>query len=158
MKRILTTFVVVLVTTLAFTQMSMHHPRHFRMSHVDLNEYCVVDSLPLERITIYSPFDYEEGEEVIQLGTGEYLIEMPHKDKMVIRTNKERTKAIVVYNSYCFGRHKEFNIKETDKRLVLWYLDDDELYCGYAYDKSYKVCKYFESIDGSIFNIKFWRR
>jgi len=155
MKKILFSILLLFSISVCFAQ--MHHPKHFNMPHIDFNEYCVVDSLPLERITIYSPYDYN-GDEVIQLGNGEYLIEMPHKDKMIIRTNKERTKAIVLYNSYCFGRHKEFNIKENDKRFVLWYLDDNELYCGYTYDKKYKVCKYFESIDGSIFNLKFWGR
>ena len=116
--------------------------RHFRQ-YIDFSEYEVVDSLPLERIYIYSPFDYDS-DKVINAGEGNYLIEMPHKDKMVIRVNKNRTKAIVVYNSYCFGRHKEFNIKDDNKRLILWY-EDEDIYCGYIYDKFYKVCKYFEA-------------
>ena len=158
MKKLLITFLLTFFVSIGFAQRPMHHPKHFRMPHIDISQYEVVDSLPLEKITIYSPFDYQEGEDVIQLGTNEYLIDMPYPDKMIIRTNKDRSKAIVIYNSYCFGRHKEFNIRETDRRLVLWYLDDNELYCGYAYDKVYKVCKYFESIDGSIFNPMFWRR
>ena len=109
----------------------------------NLHQYAVVDSLPLERLNIHSPFDYED-DEIIPLGDGDYLIKAPHPDKMIIRTNRERTKAIVVYNSYCFGRHKEFSIKEDDRRLYLWYKDDN-IYCGYVYDKVFKVCKYFES-------------
>ena len=143
MKRVIITLMFACVTMFTFAQMPKHHQRMFKMPKVDLNEYCVVDSLPIERLMIYSPYDYEN-DQVIDLGSGLYLIDAPHKDKMIIRTNKERTKAIVVYNSYCFGRHKEFNIKETEKRIVLWY-EDDDIYCGYQYDKKYKVCKYFEN-------------
>jgi hypothetical protein len=114
------------------------------MPNIDRMEYCMIDSLPLERITIYSPYDYSEEDGVIKLGESTYLMEMPFSDKMIVAYNKDRTKCIILYNSYAFGRHKEFNVKETDKRIVLWYQDDD-LYCGYAYDKKYKVCKYFEN-------------
>ena len=141
MRKFLITFILMLLVNISFAQMSQRlTPRHF--PNVDKKTYCVIDSLPLERITIYSPFDYES-KDVIKLGENTYLMQMPFTDKMVIATNKERTKAIVLYNSYCFGRHKEFNIKETDRRLTLWY-EDDMVYCGYQYDKKYKVCKYFE--------------
>jgi hypothetical protein len=145
MKKYIFTILFALVASVSFAQMPMmrHQPKDFKMTHVDMSQYEVLDSLPLEKITIYSPYDYGD-EDVINLGSGLYLIDIPHKDKMIIRTNKERTKAIVVYNSYCFGRHKEFNIKETEKRIVLWY-EDDDVYCGYQYDKKYKVCKYFEN-------------
>ena len=69
---------------------------------------------------------------------------LPHNDNLVIKTNKDRTKAIVLYNSYCFGRHLEFEVQENDRRIVL-YNQDDKGYCGYIYDKYYKVAKYFES-------------
>lgn len=116
--------------------------KYFR-EYIDLSKYEVIDSLPLERIFIYSPFDYES-DKVISTGDGTYLIEMPHKDKMIIRKTKDNDKAIVIYNSFIFGRHKEFNIEDSDRRLVLWY-EDDDIYCGYIYDKQYKVAKYFES-------------
>lgn len=116
-----------------------HHFKH----KIDISKYEVVDSLPLERINIYSPFDYE-GDKIINSGDGFYLIELPHKDNMIIRKTKDNKKAIVIYNSIVFGRHKEFNIKDNKKRLILWY-EDDFIYCGYIYDKYYKVCKYFES-------------
>lgn len=146
MKKILFTFLCTLFVSVCFAQMPFrkHQPKHFNMPNIDKMEYCVVDSLPLERITIYSPYDYSEADGVIKLGETSYLMEMPFADKMIIATNKDRTKAIILYNSYCFGRHKEFNIKENDKRLVLWY-EDDNVYCGYTYDKKYKVCKYFEN-------------
>ena len=116
--------------------------KYFR-EYIDLSKYEIVDSLPLERIFIYSPFDYES-DKVISTGDGTYLIEMPHKDKMIIRKTKDNNKAIVIYNSFIFGRHKEFNIEDSDRRLILWY-EDDDIYCGYVYDKQYKVAKYFES-------------
>lgn len=146
MKKILFTILFTFVVSLSFAQMPqrMHPPRHFNMPNIDRMEYCMIDSLPLERITIYSPYDYSEEDGVIKLGESTYLMEMPFSDKMIVAYNKDRTKCIILYNSYAFGRHKEFNVKETDKRIVLWYQDDD-LYCGYAYDKKYKVCKYFEN-------------
>jgi hypothetical protein len=109
-----------------------------------MTEYTVRDSLPLEMITIQSAFDYDtENDDIISLDGGFYLVPLPHKDKMLIATNKDRTKGIVLYNSYCFGRHKEFTITENERRMILWY-EDDDLYCGYVYDKAYKVAKYFE--------------
>ena len=131
-------FILLFVSITSLAQ----NKRYFR-EYIDLSKYEVVDSLPLERIFIYSPFDYES-DKVIPTGDGTYLIEMPHKDKMIIRKTKEEDKAIVVYNSFIFGRHKEFNIEDSDRRLVLWY-EDDDIYCGYIYDKQYKVAKYFES-------------
>ena len=125
------------ITTICYGQ----NRRYFR-EYIDLSKYEIVDSLPLERVFIYSPFDYES-DKVIPTGDGTYLIEMPYKDKMIIRKNNDNTKAIVVYNSFIFGRHKEFNIEDSDRRLILWY-EDEYVYCGYIYDKQYKVCKYFE--------------
>ena len=108
-----------------------------------LAQYEKLDSLPLERIYIHFNNEYN-GESAISLGDGDYLVNIPHKDRMLILTNSNRTKAIVIYNSYCFGRHLEFNIEENIKRLILWY-KDKHTYCGYIYDKEFKVCKYFES-------------
>ena len=69
---------------------------------------------------------------------------LPHKDNMIIRMTQDSTKAIVLYNSIVFGRHFEFNVKNNDRRMILWY-EDKGIYCGYIYDKYYKVCSYFES-------------
>lgn len=145
MRKLFLTFLFTLITTVSFAQFNpgRHHYNYDMRARIELAQYTVVDSLPLERISIYSPFDYDS-DKVINMGSGDYIIEMPHKDKMIIRTNKDRTKAIVLYNSYCFGRHNEFTIKDNERRMILWY-EDDEIYCGYIYDKFYKVCKYFES-------------
>lgn len=133
MKKLLI-FILSIIPIFGFSQ------KRFIQNHM---QYTIIDSLSLERISIHSPFDYES-DKVIPMGDGDYLIEIPHKDKMVICYNKDKSKAIILYNSYCFGRHKEFNVTDNEKRTLLWY-KDDHLYCGYIYDKVYKVAKYFES-------------
>lgn len=113
---------------------------------VSINCYAqfeVVDSLPLERIMIHFNKEIDD-EKLISLGEGDYMAPVPHKDNMIIRTNSDRTKAVVLYNSYCFGRHLVFDVQENDRRLILYHKDNN-LYCGYIYDKKFKVCKYFES-------------
>lgn len=143
MKKILFTFLFTLMSMISYAQF-VPQRHHFNYKpNIELSQYVLTDSLSLEAIYIHSPFDYDD-DKVVDLGSGDYIIEMPYKDKMIIRTNKDKTKAIVLYNSYCFGRHKEFNIKDNERRMILWY-EDDKIYCGYIYDKHYKVCKYFES-------------
>lgn len=139
MKRLILSLVFVLVTSFGFAQA----PRMSFMNRADFNKYEVVDSLPIERIMIH--FDKEiDDENLISLGSGDYMATVPHKDNMIIRTTADKTKAIVVHNSYAFGRHFEFNVEDNERRTVLWY-EDKGIYCGYIYDKKYKVCKYFES-------------
>lgn len=112
------------------------------MAQPRFSEYDVVDSLPLEMVYIHLD---KEIEDAVNLGGGYYMVKMPHKDKIVFRTNSTRTKAIMIYHSICFGSKRfVYNIEENESRLVLWYKDNRN-YCGYIYDKKYKVCKYFES-------------
>jgi hypothetical protein len=138
-KRLILSLVFVLVTTFSFAQGSSMNFMH----RIDLSKYEVVDSLPLERIMIYNEKEID-GEGIIDLGSGYYMAPIPHKDNMIIKTTKDKDKAIIIYNSYCFGRHFEFNVEDNDARTVYWYKDKN-VYCGYIYDKKYKVCKYFES-------------
>lgn len=140
MKRFILSLVFVLVATFSFGQ---GHPMQQFFERVDLTKYEVVDSLPLEHILVHFNKEVDD-ENLISMGSGDYMAPIPHKDKIVIKTTKDRTKAIVLYNSYCFGRHLEFNVKDNEKRTVLWY-QDDNLYCGYIYDKTYKVATYYES-------------
>ena len=113
-------------------------------SFIDFSKYEKVDSLPLEMIYVHLNKEIDD-ENVISLEGGYYMFKMPHKDKIIFRTNSDRTKAVVVYNSYCFGSKRfEFNIEDSEARTVLWYKDDYN-YCGYIYDKHYKAAKYFES-------------
>ena len=139
MKRFILSLVFVLVATFGFAQA----PHMNRFEPIDFNKYEMVDSLPIERIMIH--FEKEiDNEDFIDLGSGDYMAPVPHKDNMIIRLTSDKTKAIVTHNSYAFGRHFEFNVKDDEKRIVLWY-QDKNIYCGYIYDKKYKVCKYFES-------------
>jgi len=139
MKKIILTLVFVFIATLSFAQPPLMN--HF--NKVDFSKYEVVDSLPLERITVH--FNNEvDNEDFIYLGDKDYMAPLPHKDKMIIKTTSDKSKAIVIYNSYCFGRHLEFNVEENERRIVLWFKDKN-LYCGYIYDKTFKVATYFES-------------
>lgn len=139
MKRFILSLVFVLVASFGFAQA----PRMSFMERVDFNKYEVVDSLPIERIMIYFEKEIDD-ENLIDLGGGYYMAPVPHNDKMIIRTTTDKTKAIVVHNSYAWGRHFEFNVEDNERRTVLWY-EGKGIYCGYIYDKKYKVCKYFES-------------
>ena len=141
MKKIILTFLFALIATFSFSQ-NPKMPSHFR-APIDITQYSVVDSLPIERIMIYFEKEIDD-ENLIDQGGGYYMAPVPHKDNMIIRTNVDKTKAIVTYNSYNFGRHFEFNVEDNERRTILWY-KDKRIYCGYVYDKKYKVCKYFES-------------
>ena len=141
MKRFILSFIFVLVATFTFAQPNPMH-RTFG-ERFDFQKYEVVDSLPLERIDLQFNKEIDD-ENLIDLGNGHYMAPLPHKDKMIIRMTTDSTKAIVVYNSLIFGRHFEFNVKNNERRLILWY-EDKGIYCGYIYDKYYKVCSYFES-------------
>jgi hypothetical protein len=156
MKKIFITFLFACMALVSFAQMPQMPNRpsigQFR-PNVDFGKYEVVDSLPIERIIVHFNKEIDD-ENLLSMGSGDYLAPVPHKDNMVIRTTADRTKAIVVHNSYTFGRHLEFDIQENERRLIL-YVKNDNLYCGYIYDKRFKVCKYFE--DKKEFN-RFMRR
>ena len=140
-KRFILTLIFVLVAPFSFAQgPRMSHPFRVR---IDFNKYAVVESLPIDRIMFYFETEIDD-ENVISLGSGYYMAPVPHKDIMVIRKSSDNSKAIVTRNSYTFGRHYEFNVEESDRRVILWY-KDNRIYCGYVYDKKYKVAKYFES-------------
>lgn len=124
------------------------------------------EELPLEMITVTLPEGLEPPAESIDMGSGIYLLKMPEKHSMVILRLSEEGKAIVLHESFFISRyfveptkyfrgprhnHYKYNIEENDRRLVLWY-KDDRIYCGYTYDKKYKVCQYFEKRE------KEWKR
>lgn len=133
----LVTFILLFITVNCYSQ------PFFGEHIIDIKQYNILDSLPLERMMIH--FNKEiDNKDFITLGDGDYLAPLPHKDKMLIKLNEDKTKGIVVYNSYCFGRHYEFDIQDNERRLILYYKDKN-IYCGYIYDKEFKVCKYFES-------------
>ena len=133
MKKFILSLVLFSISSLVFAQ----------MKPFDFSKYEVVDSLPIERIMIHFDKDIDN-DEFISLGNGDYMAPVPHKDKMIIKKTSDGSMAIVLYNSYCFGRHFEFNVKEDERRVILWY-DNGGIYCGYVYDKEFKVAKYYES-------------
>ena len=149
MKKIFITLVLAFVATLSIAQ-----PRMMPRPFVDFSQYEKVDSFLLEKVEVTLPFEIKEEnlpKDAIAEGGGGYMFTLPHADKVVIKTNSDRTKAIIVRNSIAVGgrlnfifRPYEYNIEENEKRCVLWY-KDDRTYCGYIYDKEFKVCKYFES-------------
>lgn len=141
MKKIILTILFALIATFSFSQPN-YVQHHFR-PEINLSQYNVVDSLPLERIMIHFEKEIDD-ENFISLGGGDYMAPVPHKDNMIIKLNSDKSKAIIIHNSYAFGRHFEFNVEDNERRTVLWY-EDKGIYCGYIYDKEFKVCKYFES-------------
>lgn len=97
------------------------------------HRYTEIDSLVLERMYVDRTAET-------------FSVEIP--GKMIIAYNQDKTKAIILRNSYVFGKHLEFNVKDEPYRLTLWY-KDNHLYCGYIYDKRAKSCDYFEAISKS---------
>ena len=98
------------------------------------NIYTNIDSIVLEAIPA-----------IVQEEGSDYLIQLPHKSKLIVAYNADKTKAIVLRSGFIYMRHYEYNVKDNDVRLVLWY-KDEHVYCGYIYDKSSKAGNYFEAI------------
>ena len=124
---------------------------------INEKDYELVDSLPLERFQTYVPdsnlvqniqerFGSKVKEnDIIQLGNCEYMFKLPVKDKILLKYNKDKTKAIIINSSIIHGigmHFFEFNVKDDERRQVLYY-DDDNVLCGIIYDKFYRVAKYF---------------
>ena len=145
-KSILITALFAFIATFTFAQ-----PKN---PFIDFSKYEKADSFLLEKVYVHLPVEFEDGKQPqnsTALGSGYYLFELPHAQIMTIKTNGDRTKAVVTYKSlvvggrfeYPIGGRYEYNIEENDRRIVLWY-KDDRTYCGYIYDKLIKVCKCFE--------------
>ena len=161
MKKVLFTLLMAFVTTMSFAQQRMHRP------FIDYSLYETVDSFQLEMVSVHLPFEITDENVLkngVSLGSGYYMFKMPKTDKVIIKTNADRTKAIVVYKSFVIGGRFElpiggrfeYNITETDRRIVLWYKDNRH-FCGYIYDKKYKVCQCFEEKkEFNKFINKFW--
>ena len=161
MKKVLFTLLMAFVTTMSFAQQRMHRP------FIDYSLYETVDSFQIEMVSVHLPFEITDENVLkngVSLGSGYYMFKMPKTDKVIIKTNADRTKAIVVYKSFVIGGRFElpmggrfeYNLTETDRRIVLWYKDNRH-FCGYIYDKKYKVCQCFEEKkEFNKFINKFW--
>ena len=159
MKKIFITLVFTLVSICSFAQFNMQRPipNQMMFNRFDMTQYTIVDSLVLERIQTYVPdsmllqhiqdrnSNMIKENQIIQLGTYDYLFELPTKENIVVRYNKDKTKAIITNSSIIqgIGLHVfEFNIQDNKRRQIFYY-DDDNILCGLIYDKGYKVAKYF---------------
>lgn len=107
------------------------------MAQPQMTKFKNVVSLPIENAYWHSDREIKL-DDIQDLGDGDYSL--PIKDSLVIRTNDERTKAMI--NNAPFGFRIIYNVQEDERRIVLWY-DDDRIYCGYVYDKKIKACQRF---------------
>ena len=128
MKKI--NFIITLMLLFIATSVNaqMHHA-------FDYSEFEKVDSLPIELAYFYSHIPVK-GEGVIDLDEGFYM--KPFKATFVIKTNADKTKAIVEIDPPFL--HRVYNVIESERRITLWYKDKDT-YCGYVYDKELKACQ-----------------
>jgi len=147
-KSILFTVLFAFIATVAMAQPRMVHP------FIDFSKYEKLDTLPLEMISVHFPTEIENeniAKNGVSLGGGDYMFPTRHSDNIIIKTNADRTKAIIVFKSIVvggrfelpIGGRYEYTIEENDRRLILYY-KDNRTYCGYIYDKKFKICQCFE--------------
>lgn len=149
MKRsILISVLFAFIATVAMAQPRMVRP------FIDFSKYEKVDTLPLEMISVHFPTEIDNeniAKNGVSLGGGDYMFPTRHSDNIIIKTNADRTKAIIVFKSIVvggrfelpIGGRYEYTIEESDRRLILYY-KDNRTYCGYIYDKKFKICQCFE--------------
>lgn len=154
MKKVIFMTLFMLFSITCFGQFNM--PNRMR-PFINEKDYVLVDSLPLERYQTYvpdsnliqhiqehSPERLKENQ-IIQLGANEYVFELPVKDKIILRYNKDKTKAIITSSSIIHGMGLyfcEFNVKDDKQRQILYY-EDKNILCVLSYDKKFKLANYF---------------
>ena len=148
-KSILIALMLAFIATVSvFAQPKMVRP------FIDFSKYEKVDTLPLEMISVHFLTEIENeniAKNGVSLGGGDYMFPTRHSDNIIIKTNADRTKAIVVFKSIVVGGRfelpigcrYEYTIEENDRRHILYY-KDNRTYCGYIYDKKFKICQCFE--------------
>ena len=131
-----------LIFTLLLTLVTITMSAQFQRSMNFNRGFSNIETLSLEQVA--TPFPTENND---------YLMELPRKGRMVIAYNSDKTKAKVLFNGTPMDNHKryinrimEFDVKENEVRLILYHMDNN-IFCGYIYDKAAKACKYFEAID-----------
>lgn len=122
--------------------------------NLDPTKYTDVVTLSIENRFFHAEREINfEG--VQELGNGDYMHALQHKDSLVFETNAEKTKAKVVkMNQFLrlpMDRFLSFNVKEDERRIILYY-EDNRIYCGYIYDKSLKACQPFMNVKERQFN------
>jgi hypothetical protein len=154
MKRLLTTLSVLFAAVLMYAQLPGNP-----MTFIDTSAFTETETLPVEKVYVNLPFEIPADRmpaNATDLGSNFYMFELPHTDRIVIRTDKDRTKAVVDAKSIAVGgpfrfpvdHRYEYSVKEDGRRIILYY-KDDRTYCGYIYDKELKVCQYFQDRKGS---------
>ena len=135
MKKIILTMLCMLFVSLG----TYAQPKMF-----DFSQYSNTDSLAVEMVYFHSDAVLT-AEGIIDLGGGYYMAKTPFKTNFVIKTNADKTKAIVT-NKFHFDPF-QYTYKEDDRRITLYY-KDNKVCRGYVYDKKLKVCQPFDSNKG----------
>ena len=128
MRKFILATVMCLFALTAFSQGHRHERMRFK------SVYTTVDTLVIQSVQSNYPTK-----------DGDYLIELPRQQNLIVAYNNDHSKAIVL-RGYMWGRHMEFNVKFDASRQILWY-KDDHMYCGYIYDTKSKAAQYFEAIN-----------
>ena len=110
----------------------------------DFSEYSNTDSLEIEMVYFHTNQELNK-DNFFDLGGGYYMVKTPFKSHFVIKTNSDKTKAIVT-NKFHFDPF-QYTYKEDDRRITLYY-KDNKVCRGYVYDKKLKVCQPFDSNKG----------
>ena len=145
--------ILMIVAALFIAMAAVAQPRPFTFMHSDTTKYVNTVSLSIEKAFWHSDRDIDfEGVQV--LGDGDYLFALPQSDSIVIKTNADKTKAKIVKKNHFLGAPFDmrfsYNIKEDEKRIILWY-EDNRTYCGYIYDKNLKACQAFRDVKEKVF-------
>ena len=128
-KRIYFMLMLAFVSLVSFAQPKNSFP---------FEEYTNTDSLVLEWAWVNVGKEIPENEYVKDYGGGYYMFKLLHPRYIVIKTNDDRTKALID-NLHPMHPSIEYNIFEDERSIVLWY-EDNNLYCGFVYNKIVKAC------------------
>ena len=131
-KRIYFLLVLALVSLVSFAQPKIGFP---------FGEYTKTDSIVLEWAWVNIQREIPENENVKNCGGGYYMFKLQHPRYIIVRTNEDRTKAFID-NFHPMFLSREYNVFEDERSLVLWY-EDDNIYCGFVYNKQAKACDRF---------------
>ena len=100
----------------------------------DFTQYSNVDSLSIEMVYFHTDTELT-GDTFINLEGGYYMAKTPFTSHFIIKTNADRTKAIVT-NKFHFDPF-QYILKEDERRITLYY-KDNRVCRGYVYDKKLK--------------------
>lgn len=131
-KRFYLMLMLALVSLVSFAQQKSKFP---------FEEYTKTDSLMLEWAWVNVDKVIPENDYVKDCGGGYYMFKLPTPRYIVIKTNENRTKALID-NLPPMHPFIEYNVFEDGRSIVLWY-EDNRLYCGFVYNKIAKASDKF---------------